>query len=127
MPSLVVLDDDDALRALLATYLQRAGYTVYPAATGDMALRLCQEHRVDLVISDLVRPAEDPVHTLRELRQLTPAPKLLILTSVLYFVSTNLLPLAGHYQVDRVLGKPVLLAELLATIQDMLGGGMSGL
>ncbi|ALA57190.1 response regulator [Nitrospira moscoviensis] len=51
-----MIDDQAAIRMLLRTVLENAGYTVREAASGQMALALYREQRPDLVITDLVMP-----------------------------------------------------------------------
>lgn len=51
-PRVLVVDDSGAQRRLLAVYLSRWGYDMIEAASGEEALRICMETRVDLVICD---------------------------------------------------------------------------
>jgi DNA-binding response OmpR family regulator len=52
----VVVDDSTDMRELLADVLERAGWEVRTAGTGDRALRLMRERRPDAVITDLLMP-----------------------------------------------------------------------
>lgn len=59
MPSsLLLVDDERSLIALLARYLQRLGYEVETCETGRDAVRLCQDSRrsFDVVVLDLGLP-----------------------------------------------------------------------
>ena len=55
---ILVVDDEADLVAIFERALQRAGYEVLSASTGEQALRVLEERggRVDLVISDVVMP-----------------------------------------------------------------------
>jgi two-component system, cell cycle sensor histidine kinase and response regulator CckA len=55
---ILVVDDETDLVAIFERALQRAGYTVLSANTGEQALRVIEENggKVDLVISDVVMP-----------------------------------------------------------------------
>ena len=52
-PRILLVDDEKTVRVPLARLLTRAGYEVLEASTGQDALRLLSETRVDLLITDL--------------------------------------------------------------------------
>ena len=52
----LVVDDSAAQRLVLAKNLERWGYQVTQAASGDTALQLCQTNRFDLILSDWMMP-----------------------------------------------------------------------
>jgi CheY-like chemotaxis protein len=56
--TVLLVEDDDAIRSVVRTVLQRTGYTVLAAGTGAEALRLSAGHAgpVDLLITDVVMP-----------------------------------------------------------------------
>jgi len=56
--TILVVEDDAAVRDLICTILQQAGYRVMPARHGEHALEIWQQHRdrFELVITDLVMP-----------------------------------------------------------------------
>src|SRR4051794_27826 len=57
--TVLVVDDDAALRRMVRRWLTHAGYAVIEAADGASALRILMEqaHRVDLVLTDMEMPA----------------------------------------------------------------------
>jgi CheY-like chemotaxis protein len=56
--TILLVEDDEVVRALVREMLSRNGYTVLEAASGADALRICarRESPVDLVITDVVMP-----------------------------------------------------------------------
>src|SRR5882672_5516943 len=56
MSRILVVDDAPALRQMLATVLEAAGYTILVAATGLEALQVVQQRRPDAVLLDLEMP-----------------------------------------------------------------------
>jgi two-component system alkaline phosphatase synthesis response regulator PhoP len=56
---ILVVDDDRQIVRLLRGYLERAGYRVYVAYSGDEALRLWRLERPDLVVLDIMLPERD--------------------------------------------------------------------
>jgi len=65
----LVVDDEPMVREVVTRYLEQEGYTVTVAADGAAALRLLEQHAVDLVVLDLMLPEIDGLSVLRELRQ----------------------------------------------------------
>jgi len=66
---LLVVDDDEAGRELLARRLARRGYEVVPCPDGETALRHLAEHPADLVLLDLDMPGLGGMGTLQSLRR----------------------------------------------------------
>lgn len=69
--TVLVVDDEEPVRVVLGTLLQRVGMTPILAASGTEALRLCAEqpNKVDLVMLDLIMPGLSGEDTLRMLRE----------------------------------------------------------
>jgi CheY-like chemotaxis protein len=68
MARILVIDDDEQVRQLLANVLRRRGFEVIEAHDGLSALRLLESTQVDLVITDLVMPRMEGLETIRHLR-----------------------------------------------------------
>jgi pilus assembly protein CpaE len=66
---LVVDDDIDTLR-LVGLMLERQGYQIIAASTGQQALSLARVEKPDLILLDLMMPDIDGFETLRRLRSL---------------------------------------------------------
>src|SRR5690348_8494543 len=61
MPTILLVDDDDAVRAVIAMSLEGAGYNIIQAADTVAALSQLEAHpEIDLCIIDLVMPAHVP-------------------------------------------------------------------
>jgi glycosyltransferase involved in cell wall biosynthesis/ActR/RegA family two-component response regulator len=67
-PHLAVVEDDDVVRDLIVDVLADNGYAVDLAADGAEALRLCEQARYDLILSDLRMPNMDGAALYQELR-----------------------------------------------------------
>ena len=70
---LLVVDDDDRIRALLKEYLARAGFRVTAAGDAAAARRLMQTLDFDLLVLDVMMPGEDGFSLTRALRARTGA------------------------------------------------------
>ena len=64
---ILVVDDDPAILALLASAVAEEGFTVDAAATGRAALALALVHRPDAIVTDVEMPGLDGAGLLREL------------------------------------------------------------
>lgn len=79
---LVLIEDETAVRRVVARILERAGYELHPAASAAEARVLCAQHRgrVQLVISDILLPDENGVKLARELLDADPGLRLLFIS-----------------------------------------------
>jgi DNA-binding response OmpR family regulator len=67
-PLVLVADDEEDIRALVAFRLQRAGYDVITAADGEEALLLATTRLPDLVVLDMMMPKATGLEVTRSLR-----------------------------------------------------------
>jgi two-component system cell cycle sensor histidine kinase/response regulator CckA len=69
--TILLVEDEDAVRSFASRALASRGYTVIEADSGEAAMQRVDEHegRIDLVLSDVVMPAMDGPTLLRELRK----------------------------------------------------------
>jgi two-component system OmpR family response regulator len=114
---ILAVDDDPAMRKLIADYLSNHGFRVSAAADGRAAARIIDESAVDLVVLDLKLAEEDGLQLVGELRTQSNLPIIVI---------------TGHWRddVDRIVGlelgaddyltKPFNLRELLARVRAVL-------
>ena len=68
IPTLLIVDDDAALRELLRTLLTGDGYRIEMAEGGEQALRLATEVLPDLILLDVMMPGMDGFEVCRRLR-----------------------------------------------------------
>ena len=74
----LVVDDDDDIRRLVRTLLERAGATVRDAANGRLGLREFHTWRPDLVVLDVAMPELDGWGMLERIRDLSDVPVLML-------------------------------------------------
>ncbi len=116
-PVVLVVDDEPELRALLAEYFGRHGFSVRQAEDAAVARRLVAEQAPELAILDVNMPGENGLSLARFLRESHPRMGLVMLTT------------AGE-SVDRIVGlelgaddylpKPFEMRELLARARSVL-------
>lgn len=76
----LVVDDEESIRALLITLLQDEGYDVFAAKDGVDAMQQLGVIQVDLVITDMVMPNANGLDVLKESRRLDPDRPVIIVT-----------------------------------------------
>ena len=73
-PTILVVDDDCAIRTLVKVYLETEGYSVLIADDGETAMRLYDQSTVALVLTDVIMPRMNGLeladHLLRQEPQL---------------------------------------------------------
>jgi CheY-like chemotaxis protein len=69
-PRVLVVDDDETERDLVAMFLRTAGLAVLTASDGDEALRLARAAPFDAAVIDVVMPGIDGWETCRQLTQM---------------------------------------------------------
>lgn len=80
LPTILLVDDDDAFRIVLAAELGSRGYRVTPAPGGREAIRLAQADPPQIVLLDMRLPDLDGLSVLEELRRLCPDSSVIMLT-----------------------------------------------
>lgn len=65
---IMVVDDDAAMLTLIGLILNRAGYTVHKAQTGNQALDLLADVSPDLIILDMMMPGMDGIELCKRIR-----------------------------------------------------------
>jgi len=68
--SILVVEDEDDIQELVRYNLEKEGYKVYCAATGERALKDIQSRKPDLVVLDLMLPGIDGLAVCREIRSM---------------------------------------------------------
>ncbi|MEO6503233.1 MAG: response regulator [Jatrophihabitantaceae bacterium] len=117
---LLVVEDDDDIRALFSATLQRAGYQPRVASSGQQALDQADELVPDLVISDVSMPGLSGLDVCRALKaEPRTAATVVLLISAL---STEQDREAGlQAGADDYLTKPIRPAVLLERVRSLLG------
>ena len=118
--SILVVDDEEAVRNLFRNILAGAGYAVTAAADGKEAMKAARQQRFDLVITDLVMPEQEGLETIRALRKERPDAKLVAVSGAFH---GEFLKVAEMLGASASLMKPVSPNRLLATVQRVLSEG----
>jgi two-component system cell cycle sensor histidine kinase/response regulator CckA len=119
---ILLVEDEEAVRAFAARALQSRGYTVHEAASGTEALEVMEETggKIDLVVSDVVMPEMDGPTLLRELRKTRPDLKIIFVSGYAEDAFKKNLPENEQF---NFLPKPFSLKDLATTVKETLSSG----
>ncbi len=117
---ILLVEDEEAVRAFAARALTSRGYTVDVAASGTEALEVMKtiEGQVDLVVSDVVMPEMDGPSLLRELRKTQPDLKIIFVSGYAEDAFKKNLPEGETF---AFLPKPFSLKQLATAVKETLG------
>jgi DNA-binding response OmpR family regulator len=123
MPRLLVVEDQKKLLNSLQRGLEKKGYEVITAVTGEQGYYAATTEPIDAVILDLMLPGRDGIQVLRNLRSKGFTRPVLILTAR-DALEDKILGLDSG--ADDYLVKPFAFAELLARLRALLRRDVSG-
>jgi two-component system, cell cycle sensor histidine kinase and response regulator CckA len=118
--TILLVEDEEGLRALNARGLQSRGYTVIQAGNGVEALEEMERvgGHVDLVVSDVVMPEMDGPTLMKELRKRNPDLKIIFVSG--YAEDAFDKSLSEHEKFN-FLSKPFTLKQLVSAVKETMG------
>ncbi|MEU4420171.1 PAS domain S-box protein [Actinoplanes sp. NPDC024001] len=115
--TVLVVEDEDALREVTCRILRRGGYTVLAAGGGEEALRLAAENTVDVLLTDVIMPGMLGKDLADRVLGSWPGTKVLFMSGYAQPVLTTHGTLAADV---HLLEKPFTSAELMRALHDEL-------
>lgn len=122
MARILLIDDDDDLRATIAVMLAKAGHDVAAYRSGHAALAAAEATRFDLVLTDVLMPDMDGVEILRVFVKRRPRPRILVMTGGSAMLRMDFLNIAPALGADGVIAKPFRARDLVARVSEVLAG-----
>ena len=121
----LLVEDEDAVRAFAARALRNKGYTVIEAASGEQALALPadQLERVELLISDVVMPNLDGPSLAAQLRTRRPELKILFISG---YAEDSLRSNMAKSADVNFLAKPFSLSQLAGKVKEVMDAASPG-
>ncbi len=114
--TVLIVEDEEAIRDLVAFHLETAGFQVIQAEDGEEGLRQALDEAPDLVLLDLMLPRLDGVALLRALRRLSRVPVIMLTARTEEADRVRGLELGA----DDYVGKPFSPRELVARVKAVL-------
>ena len=116
MYDILMVEDEKELANLLSIFIEKAGYTVHRAASGEEALACLEKEQAKLLLLDITLPGIDGFTVLREVRKVGSVPVLIISARVDKEDKLNGFQLGA----DDYIEKPVDADLLIAKIRSLL-------
>jgi DNA-binding NtrC family response regulator len=114
---ILIVDDDENIRKVLATILKDEGYEVDTAATARKGMEKARKHSYNLALIDVRLPDMEGVQLLTKLRPTTPRTRKIIITG--YPTLQNAVQ-AVNKGADAYVMKPFDVEKILKTIREQL-------
>lgn len=81
MPKILIIDDEEKLRNLLAKIISLEGFEVYQAGDGKSGLKRMEQQAIDIVICDVKLPDTDGVTLSKKIKESSPLTEIILLTA----------------------------------------------
>lgn len=123
-PTVLVADDDDDIRDLIAFVLENAGYDVITADTGTAALHAVETRLPDAIVLDISMPGMDGYavcYRLQQLRKIVDIPTIIVSSRS----QPTDIELAFTVGADEYLPKPVQPAQLIQRLRWLLSANLT--
>ncbi|HEX4933662.1 MAG TPA: response regulator [Gemmatimonadaceae bacterium] len=120
MPKILVIEDDESLRALMSRALRSRGHDVLVARDGAEGLAVWDRERPDLVVTDLYMPNVDGIEAILAFRSRDPGLPIVAVSGGDSRASFLALDSAGDLGATVVLAKPFLPEQLYDAVERAL-------
>jgi len=117
--TILVVEDDQAVRNMIANVLGPQGYSVLEAGNGDEAMRVYREHRerVDLMLLDVVMPVRNGLEVLSEVLAIDPGMRAIFMSG---YAGDIVLDKGVESETVDFIEKPLSIPKLMAKIREVL-------
>ncbi len=114
--TVLVVDDEEGVREVVSEAISSMGFMVHRAESGEKALDMMSEKRIDMVITDVKMEGMDGVALARRLRDRFPKLPLALMTA---YPSDMLEQMLQEKKVDYLLEKPFLMKDLEGLVLNL--------
>ncbi|HXY99484.1 MAG TPA: response regulator [Stellaceae bacterium] len=122
MATILVIDDEAAIRRLILRVLRPRGHALLEAEDGEQGLMLMKDRPLDLIITDIYMPGKEGIETIREALDRAPGTKIIAMSGGCGSRNLMFLDMAETFGAQASLAKPFLPQELIETVDRVLAG-----
>jgi len=118
--TILVIDDEPAVRSVVEAALTALGHTVIAAEDGQQGVELFEQHcdEISLCIVDMAMPRMGGMETLRAMRSLQPNVRVILISG---YSEEDLDTATGQQQPNSFIKKPFRIAEFTRIVNEVLG------
>ncbi|RCK77770.1 MAG: Response regulator of zinc sigma-54-dependent two-component system [Ignavibacteriae bacterium] len=117
MANILLIDDDELQLAMQRAILTAEGHTVFTTADGPHGIEIFKSRPIDLVLLDVGIPSMSGFEVLKELKNINPEIKVIIITA---YPSIESAKLSMKYNADDYIQKPFEVEYYLERIKNAL-------
>ncbi len=117
MPKILIIDDDEVQLRLQQSILAGQGYALFSTADGPQGILLYRTHHPDLVLLDIGLPSISGIEVLKQIRQIDPKAKVIVITGYASVESAVVAIREGAFDYVR---KPYDINVLLQKVESAL-------
>jgi CheY-like chemotaxis protein len=123
--TVLLVEDEDAVRSLVARILRRVGYRVLEAGGAEEAIRVAARHQgpLDALVTDVVMPDMGGWELARTLAAVRPSLKVLLMSG---YTRSEVLPTESLDAGVAFLGKPMTPSDLTRALGELLERAAEG-
>jgi DNA-binding NtrC family response regulator len=122
MATILLVEDDDLVRDMLAQVLERASHTLITATNGDEAIEVLKKTEPDIMITDIIMPKKSGITLISEVRDKHPDMEIIAISGGGRLDPTGYLDLSESIGATVSFEKPVDKLALLMAIDLLLQG-----
>jgi CheY-like chemotaxis protein len=126
MATILITEDNEPLRAGIARVIAANGHKVLQAASGVEAEAVFAEHKVDLLITDIIMPDRDGIELIQTIKQAHPGVPIIAISGGGRTQNFSLLDMTTQIGANVILRKPFPRQQLLDAIEQLLKSGQAG-
>jgi len=119
MARILVIDDDEIVRAALSGVLNARGHEVTDTASGETAVRLHREQPFKLIITDILMPDFDGIEVIRRFRQVDPGVKIVAISGGGWADPDQFLSMAERLGAVATFSKPFDWEALVVALEQL--------
>lgn len=119
MADILIADDDNVIRSIIAEFLLSQGHRVDEVTNGKDAVSLLEQREYELVITDNIMPGVDGLQVLFHAKKTLPSTKVIMLCGEERVYAEEYLKMARS-RADLVLEKPIVVIDFLDMVDDIL-------
>lgn len=117
---ILVVDDDEMMRAFIRELLKINDFKITEAANGKLGLKEFRENTPDLVITDIIMPEMEGISFIRELRSHNKDIPIIAMTGNVHGRMEEFLDISSQLGADEILRKPIKSKEFLEAINKLI-------
>lgn len=120
MARILIIDDEQDFRRTVRAFLEADGHEVFEAANGVAGMEEFRNVQPELVVTDILMPHQDGIETIREIRKIDPAVKIIAISGGGQVAASAFLMIADERGADSSLEKPLRRNRFMAEVNDLL-------